>query len=151
MFLSSRQDYLQEIKTVKELEWNPARTESTEMLPPTSLGQVLAPDIYKEPQFSCSVTGRLISDNTSLSFPTESLIFNAASLKTLLHKFVFQCKADNVPCSFLAVCSLSPFPFGLSTSWNYYFAFMSLTRIFFLWGICFLSSNFKAFQATEEI
>lgn len=75
MFLSSRRDYLQEIKTVKELEWNPAHTESTEMLPPTSLGRVLAPDIYKKPQFFCSVTSRLLSDNTSLSFPTESLIF----------------------------------------------------------------------------
>lgn len=74
MSLSSRRDYLQEIKTVKELEWNPAHTESTEMLPPTSLGQVLAPGIYKEPQFSCSVTSRLLSD-TSLSFPTESFIF----------------------------------------------------------------------------
>lgn len=75
MFLNSRRVYLQEIKTVKELEWNPACSESTEMLPQTSLGQVLAPDIYKEPQFSCSVTTRLISENTSLSFPTESLIF----------------------------------------------------------------------------
>lgn len=75
MFLSSRRDYLQEITTVKQLEWNPARPESTEMLPLTSLGQVLAPDIYKEPQLSCSVTSTLIPDNTSLSFPTESFIF----------------------------------------------------------------------------
>lgn len=75
MFLNFSRYYLQEVKTVKEWEWNPAHTEATEMLPLTSLGQVLPPDIYKEPQFSCSMTSRLIFDNTSLSFPTESFIF----------------------------------------------------------------------------
>lgn len=75
MFFNSSRDYLQEIKTVKELEWNPACTESTEMLPLISLGQVLPPDIYKEPQFSCSMSSRWIFDNTNLSFPTESFIF----------------------------------------------------------------------------
>lgn len=75
MFFISRWDYLQEIKTVKELEWNSAHTESTAMLPQTSSGQVLPSDIYEESQFSWNMSSRLIFDNTSLSFPTGSFIF----------------------------------------------------------------------------